>query len=161
MKNQSVKNQKTQSVMVKVNNKNKELETIVKELGFKKKIETACAGYSVWKYETYYNPSIRCRVEYNTMAPTPIVVVYNDISSDIDDTSWSEVNFWGEPKEVENYLIQYKKNLKSYMKYLNEQIDETMVLTNLNPHDENVKFRLSQLWNQKNEYREKFFRRTK
>ena len=50
--------------MVKVNNKNKELETIVKELGFKKKIETACAGYSVWKYETYYNPSIRCRVEY-------------------------------------------------------------------------------------------------
>lgn len=154
-------NNKTQSVMVKVNNKNKELETILKELGFKKKIETSCAGYSVWKYETYYNESIRCRVEYNTMGDTPIVVVYNDISSDIDDTSWSEVNFWGEPKEVENYLIQYKKNLKSYMKYLKEQIDETIVLTNLNPHDENVKFILSQLFKQMDEYREKFFRKTK
>jgi len=70
---------------VKVNNTNKKLETLLTKLGFEKSIETGGGGYSMWEYETYYNPSIKCRVEYNTMSDLPTIWLYDGISSDIED----------------------------------------------------------------------------
>jgi hypothetical protein len=105
----------TQLVMdnKKVINTNKKLETLLTKLGFEKSIETGGGGYSMWNYESYYNQSLRCRVEYNEFNNEGVITlpyaIFEDISSDIDDTGWSDVKGICNLKELEDCILNIKK----------------------------------------------------
>jgi hypothetical protein len=92
-------------VDLQLNNENKSLEKLLSNGSFIKTTETNSSGTNDWGYDTFYSPTMKCRIEYNTFGEEKGYNVYLNVSDDIEDTIDCEEREWFTTlKSLETYL---------------------------------------------------------
>ena len=93
-------------------NQNKGLEKLLSNGSFIKTTETNSSGINNWGYDTFYSPTMKCRIEYNTFGEEKGYNVFLNVSDDIEDTiDCEETKWFTNLKSLATYLSSnYKKN---------------------------------------------------